>query len=544
MASTTGLDNDVRGWILCFISGIACIFGASVVCVDILIRLLPGKSTFRIQESNAFLACSLSLSFGVMMFSSLYVMLPEAREYLRGEHWNDQKAALLIMGCFIGGFIGIQAVSRFLHQHMPSHVVDCDHTHKDSSPFDDEDGQRSHSNGHNHGHSHSQPHHGETHNSASSALSHSRRSRLPSPHAQAHPHVQTSNGFAHDQAIETTPLLPTSKYATVPFRGRGRAMTEDVDAPRRPSMLEVQKRVMSFVKDTKSSCDEEGSCYGYSDPCGQECFKHISYRAVKASRSQTRLRTTMGAIHPPHISTNLDPDHDYAESLVSPMYRTSRATSRDAVLRPPVESVHEDDEGHPSIADGRDHVSEAGHNYASCAASHAEDTEAPQHHHHVPTNAFLSIGLQTSIAITLHKLPEGFITYATNHANPELGFNVFMALFVHNITEGFTMCLPLYMALGSRWKAMAWSALLGGLSQPFGAGIAALWFKLANRTNMQPNAVAYACLFAATSGIMVSVALQLFVEGLSLNHNRNLCMFFGFLGMAVLGLSNALFAGH
>lgn len=45
----------------------ACIFGASVVCIDILIRVLPGKSNFRIQESNAFLACSLSLSFGVMV---------------------------------------------------------------------------------------------------------------------------------------------------------------------------------------------------------------------------------------------------------------------------------------------------------------------------------------------------------------------------------------------------------------------------------------------------------------------------------------------
>lgn len=312
-------------------------------------------------------------------------------------------------------------------------------------------------------------------------------------------------------------------------------------------MLEVQKRVMSFVKDTKPHCDEEGSCYGYSDPCGQECFKHISYRAVQASRSQTRLRTTMGSIHPPQILTNnLDIERDYADSLVSPRYRTSRATSRDATLQPPVESAHEDDDGlQGSNADGHDHASESGHNHHdSCTASHTEDVEAQQHHHHVPNNAFMSIGLQTSIAITLHKLPEGFITYATNHANPELGFNVFMALFVHNITEGFTMCLPLYMALGSRWKAMAWSALLGGMSQPFGAALAALWFKLANRTNIQPNAVAYACLFAVTAGIMVSVALQLFVEGLSLNHNRNLCMFFGFLGMAILGVSNALFAAH
>lgn len=172
-----------------------------------------------------------------------------------------------------------------------------------------------------------------------------------------------------------------------------------------------------------------------------------------------------------------------------------------------------------------------------------EDVEA-QHHHHVPTNAFLSIGLQTSIAIALHKFPEGFITYATNHANPSLGFSVFMALFVHNITEGFAMALPLYMAIGSRWRAMAWSALLGGLSQPMGASVAWIWFKFASRGHLAPNAVAYACLFAITSGIMVSVALQLFVESLSLNHNRNLCIFFGFIGMALLGLSNALVAEH
>lgn len=46
---------------------LACVFGASVICVDIFVRLLPGKKDFRIQDSNTFLACSLSLSFGVMV---------------------------------------------------------------------------------------------------------------------------------------------------------------------------------------------------------------------------------------------------------------------------------------------------------------------------------------------------------------------------------------------------------------------------------------------------------------------------------------------
>lgn len=307
---------------------------------------------------------------------------------------------------------------------------------------------------------------------------------------------------------------------------RGRSRTNDPTAiDRRASFFQVPQRVMSFVKDTKCNCAELGSCYGFTDPCGQECFKHLSGRPSNGGPRQV-LRTTTGPFYPQSGSVfHGSHEHDCeAGEAVSPRFRTSRATSRD--------HTYETDE------------EDCDHDSGSCTpVSDDEDTEA-QHHHHVPTNAFLSIGLQTSIAIALHKFPEGFITYATNHANPSLGFNVFMALFVHNISEGFAMALPLYMALGSRWKAMVWSAILGGLSQPMGAGIAVLWFKLASHTHMNPNAVAYACLFAITAGIMVSVALQLFVEALSLNHNRNLCIFFGFLGMMILGLSSALLGSH
>lgn len=157
-------------------------------------------------------------------------------------------------------------------------------------------------------------------------------------------------------------------------------------------------------------------------------------------------------------------------------------------------------------------------------------------------NAFLSIGLQTSIAIALHKLPEGFITFATNHANPSLGFSVFLALFIHNITEGFAMALPLYLALNSRWKAMAWALILGGFSQPLGAGIAAIWFKVAGSTGRAPGEAIYGGMFAVTSGIMASVALQLYSESQDLTHSRTMCKICAFAGMAILGASSALTA--
>jgi ZIP family zinc transporter len=169
----------------------------------------------------------------------------------------------------------------------------------------------------------------------------------------------------------------------------------------------------------------------------------------------------------------------------------------------------------------------------------------PTHHHHVPQNAFLSIGLQTSLAIALHKLPEGFITYATNHASPTLGLTVFLALFIHNIVEGFAMALPLYLALNSRWKAMFWSSLLGGISQPAGAGIAALWIWGSGHTGHDstgPSWGVYGGMFAMTAGVMTSVALQLFSEGLGLTHHRGMGIGFAVAGMGLMGFSFALTA--
>ncbi|KAI1393672.1 ZIP zinc transporter-domain-containing protein [Hypoxylon trugodes] len=503
------LDNDTRGWIMCLVSGVACVIGSSIICVDVFVRLLPGKKNFRIQDSNTFLACSLSLSFGVMLFMSLYSMLPEAKGYLQKGGFSDQNAGFIMMGSFVGGFVGIQILSRLFHQFIPSHVVDCDHSH-DDHPLDI------------HHHSNGFPRR---------LSSHARSIRHHSLHSHSHgpkPHT-SENGHAS----ETTPLLPTSpSHETHRIRPLRRAETESLPgtAPpaslrgarsraatsdRRPSML--QKRVLSFVKDTKPNCDEAGPCYGYSDPCGQECFKHLSNRSGLLSRAPTSLirnaTTGLGETYIETVDENDDHDDDHS-TAVSPTCRMSRVHSHDT------HHEHEDD----------------------CHSENSEDPEA-QHHHHVAENAFLSIGLQTSVAIALHKFPEGFITYATNHANPSLGFNVFLALFVHNISEGFALALPLYMALNSRPRAMLWSSMLGGLSQPFGASIAVLWFKLASHTNITPDAVAYGCLFAITAGIMASVALQLFVESLSLNHNQNLSILFAFLGMTLLGVSNA-FTSH
>lgn len=104
------------------------------------------------------------------------------------------------------------------------------------------------------------------------------------------------------------------------------------------------------------------------------------------------------------------------------------------------------------------------------------------------------------------------------------------------------MALPLYLAINNRIKAMLISFVLGGLSQPLGAGVAAIWFAAAGKGKFEPDESVYGGMFAVTAGIMASVALQLFQESLSLAHSKGLCLVGAFAGMTILGISSALTA--
>lgn len=368
--------------------------------------------------------------------------------------------------------------------------MDCDHTHDEAST---ERIGRHAGRSHSHmSHSHSRHHsHGPQKTSPDNIVKETEVTPL-----LARGLLQDKSGHQHRDDGPAHSLPDSPLFAPI---------------DRRPSMVQVQSRVMSFVKDVKLSCDEAGPCFGYSEPCGQECFKHfLNVRAQPLPHPPTFLsRHPNGAITPDGLDGNI-----------------TEPTTADISHYP------SDTSSHGATGD-------------ACHSDSGTDDIEAQHHHHVPENAFMSIGLQTSIAIAMHKLPEGFITYATNHASPSLGFSVFTALFIHNITEGFAMALPLYLALGSRLKAMFWSSLLGGISQPLGAGTAALWFAIQGHrvgSNEGPGFAVYGCMFAITAGILTSVALQLFVEGLGMCHRKELCIGCAFLGMSILAMANALTA--
>ena len=57
-------------------------------------------------------------------------MLPTSQKYLTQAGFAPQPAAYLLIGLFLLGVVGIQVISGFIHHYMPSHVVDCAHTHE------------------------------------------------------------------------------------------------------------------------------------------------------------------------------------------------------------------------------------------------------------------------------------------------------------------------------------------------------------------------------------------------------------------------------
>jgi ZIP family zinc transporter len=375
-------------------------------------------------------------------------MLPSAKHSLREGGYSNRETAWILILLFLGGAVGIQALSSFMHRFIPTHVVDCDHSHEEEeeSEMDSCDDEEPIANG---------------------------RSPL------------MTNGLL--TKIPTAPDNPTSPLT------------------QRPSLA---SRLSSRLNSSPVICDENGQCFGFSDPCGAQCFKNMTLKSNY------------------HLGVA-------GERQILP--RNSITTETTPLLRHTI-----DEESGAVTPQLSSHKSHSGnHSGAPSFQSHTH-SDHKSHHHHVPENAFLSIGLQTSVALALHKLPEGFITYATNHANPQLGFTVFISLFIHNITEGFAIALPLYLALQSRPKAMVWSAFLGGASQPLGAAIAALWFKIAGHTDMKPGGKVYGCMFALVAGIMTNVALQLFAESMELTHSRRLCITFAFVGMGLLGVSSAL----
>ena len=389
-----------------------------------------------------------------------------------------QAASWTLILCFTLGGIGIQVFSRILHRFMPSHVVDCDHTHADGEI----------QNGRN-----SRTGNGSIDHRPRPVRVGTKRLRLPSWRQDSMEETSPSSGGPRKCSTIGAGGVERRSQPTVDDERRGRLV-------RRPSMqAQLSAKVLKIVSTTESKCDQGTKCRGFSGICSPDCLKSIRERTgsgLSALEHTHSMPAEMLSEHQPLLQGSSKGYEALSGSGGSLSRDGSHNNNKDDSQTTSCRETQKYDRHHRQQQQPQSH---------SPTSSDHHD----HHHHHVPDNAFLSVGLQTSLAIALHKLPEGFITYATNHANPKLGFAVFFAISVHNITEGFAMALPLYLAIKSRPRAILWSALLGGASQPLGAGIAVLWFFLSGSgVKGNEGEGAYGVLFAITG---MSFFLSLYI---------------------------------
>lgn len=81
------------------------------------------------------------------------------------------------------------------------------------------------------------------------------------------------------------------------------------------------------------------------------------------------------------------------------------------------------------------------------------------------------LGIISSIAIIMHNIPEGIITYLTSVKSINLGINIALAIAMHNIPEGITIAVPIYYGTKNKKKAFK-IVLISALSEPIGALLA------------------------------------------------------------------------
>ncbi|KAG2190661.1 hypothetical protein INT46_011356 [Mucor plumbeus] len=153
-------------------------------------------------------------------------------------------------------------------------------------------------------------------------------------------------------------------------------------------------------------------------------------------------------------------------------------------------------------------------------------------------NDYFLIGIQTAIAICIHKFPEGLIMFISNESSSQLGLSVAVAMIVHNFIEGFLISLPLYYATGSRLAAFSYASILGGMSQPLGAVLGLLAIR---NVNQEQEKFLFGIIFGVVSGMMCLIAVQsMLPQAIRADATHRCVPLFFFIGIFLVGLSSLL----
>lgn len=140
--------------------------------------------------------------------------------------------------------------------------------------------------------------------------------------------------------------------------------------------------------------------------------------------------------------------------------------------------------------------------------------------------SLFKVGILSMIAIILHNVPEGIVTFIVSNQNIMLGIPICIAIALHNIPEGISIAIPIYYSTKSKKKAIFYT-ILASLSEPFGAIITSLF--LINYI----NDIILGLLFAFITGIMIQISTSKLLPTGN-NYNKKISTIFFIIGFITM----------
>lgn len=126
------------------------------------------------------------------------------------------------------------------------------------------------------------------------------------------------------------------------------------------------------------------------------------------------------------------------------------------------------------------------------------------------------LGILSFIALIMHNLPEGVLTFMSTYHDFSLGLSLCLAITLHNIPEGISISVPIYYSTGSISKALKYT-FASAIAEPIGALLAFLILK--NYVTEEMISI----ILILVAGIMISLSIEkMLPEALSYHKKKPL----------------------
>ncbi len=136
-------------------------------------------------------------------------------------------------------------------------------------------------------------------------------------------------------------------------------------------------------------------------------------------------------------------------------------------------------------------------------------------------NKLYKLGIMNSIALMIHNIPEGILTFSTTTININLGLQLALSIIFHNIPEGISISVPIYYSTNSKKKAWFYT-IISGFSEFLGALLTYIFmYRYINDSFI-------GIILALTTGIMIYISLVELVPN-SLSYKQKKITYISFI---------------